>query len=418
MAKYSREQRDRAVDLYVKYERCAADVIRELGYPSKGALLSWYADRLEEERAGVPSRRGERYRRYSDEQKRAAVDHYLEYGRRPGRTMRMLGYPKSKELLMAWIDELAPGRRRPGHGPVPEELKREAVVAVASGRLKSREAAAELGVEASVVGKLETTDARRIQGDARDGDTREEAPDGRGEESRRGAYGVGKHADVRIRASGHGGSVGHAGVHGGQTRALAGPSGRTGRRRRTAAAGEEGAGHRDRDPEGHVGAVGKRAGRRPGKVRPAARRRSSSRPLAKRWARRPEVCCPWWASRAARTTPARRHETARQGLRSAGARARGVRERQAQVRVQADPPGVEGHGNRGQREADHEAHDRARPGAPCSRARSGTARTRASWPRPRRTWWTGISTPNGRTCCGSRTSRSFPSPRARRTCRP
>ena len=39
-----------AVDLYIKYERCAADVIRELGYPSKVALLSWYADRLEEER--------------------------------------------------------------------------------------------------------------------------------------------------------------------------------------------------------------------------------------------------------------------------------------------------------------------------------------------------------------------------------
>ena len=62
---------------------------------------------------------------------------------------------------------------------MPEELKRKAVVAVASGRLKSREAAAGLGVEASVVGKLETTDARRIQGDARDGDTREEALDGR-----------------------------------------------------------------------------------------------------------------------------------------------------------------------------------------------------------------------------------------------
>ena len=151
MAKYSREQRDRAVDLYIKYERCAADVIHELGYPSKVALLSWYADRLEEERTGVPSRRGERYRRYSDEQKQAAVDHYLEYGRRLSRTMRMLGYPKSKELLMAWIDELAPGQRKLRHGPVPEALKREAVVAVASGRLKSREAAAELGVEASVV---------------------------------------------------------------------------------------------------------------------------------------------------------------------------------------------------------------------------------------------------------------------------
>ena len=151
MARYSREQRDRDVDLYVKYERCAADVIHELGYPSKGALLSWYADRLEEERTGVLSRHGERYRRYSDEQKQAVVDRYLEYGRRLSRTMRMLGYPKSKELLMAWIDELAPGRRRPGRGPVPEELKREAVVAVASGRLKSHEAAAELGVEASVV---------------------------------------------------------------------------------------------------------------------------------------------------------------------------------------------------------------------------------------------------------------------------
>ena len=50
MAKYSKEQRDRAVDLYIKYEHCAADVIRELGYPSKVALLSWYAGRLEEER--------------------------------------------------------------------------------------------------------------------------------------------------------------------------------------------------------------------------------------------------------------------------------------------------------------------------------------------------------------------------------
>ena len=117
MAKYSKEQRDRAVDLYIKYECCAADVIRELGYPSKVALLSWYADRLEEERTGVPSRRGERYRRYSDEQKRAAVDHYLEYGKRPGRTMRMLGYPKSKELLMAWIDELAPANAGRGTGP-------------------------------------------------------------------------------------------------------------------------------------------------------------------------------------------------------------------------------------------------------------------------------------------------------------
>ena len=47
-------------------------------------------------------------------------------------------------------------------------------------RAHAREAAAGLGVEASVVGKLETADARRIQGDARDTNTQKEAPDGRG----------------------------------------------------------------------------------------------------------------------------------------------------------------------------------------------------------------------------------------------
>ena len=193
MAKYGKEQRDRAVDLYVRYERCAADVIHELGYPSRGMLPVWYRERLEEERAGRQSTRGKRYRRYTDEQKRAAVDHYLGHGRRLKRTMRALGYPKSHELLTAWIDELAPGRRKLRHGPVPEELKRKAVVAAASGRSESRDAAAGLGVEASVVGKLETADARRIQGDARDTNTQKEAPDGRGGENRRALY-TGGHA--------------------------------------------------------------------------------------------------------------------------------------------------------------------------------------------------------------------------------
>lgn len=151
MAKHSREQRDRAVDLYIKYERCAADVIYELGYPQQGdsAGVVPGTSRGGTHRNTVHPRK--RYRRYTDEQKQSAVEHYLGHGRRLRRTMRALGYPKSHELLTAWIDGLVPGRCKPGHGPVPEELKRKAVVAAASGRLKSREAAAELGVEASVV---------------------------------------------------------------------------------------------------------------------------------------------------------------------------------------------------------------------------------------------------------------------------
>ncbi|OZG66630.1 integrase, partial [Bifidobacterium hapali] len=150
MARYSKEQRRRAVELYVRYECCAADVIRELGYPSREALRMWHHDWLEEQRTGVPSSRGERYARYTAEQKRAAVDHYLTHGRRASRTIRRLGYP-SKTLLAAWIDELAPGERRLCHGPIPEELKREAVLRVASGEMRSRQAAEELGVDSSVV---------------------------------------------------------------------------------------------------------------------------------------------------------------------------------------------------------------------------------------------------------------------------
>lgn len=93
MAKYSKEQRRCAVELYVRYECCAADVIRELGYPSREALRMWHRDWLEEQRTRVPSSRGERYARYTVEQRRAAVDHYLTHGRRSSRTIRRLGYP-------------------------------------------------------------------------------------------------------------------------------------------------------------------------------------------------------------------------------------------------------------------------------------------------------------------------------------
>lgn len=253
---YSRQQRERAVDLYIKYERSAADVIHELGYPSRTILYVWYRERLEEERAGVPSGRGQRHRRYSDGQKQAAVDHCLEYGRRPGRTMRMLGYPKSKELLMAWIDGLAPGQRKLRHGPVPEELKREAVVAVASGRMKSREAAAGLGVQAAVVRNWK----RQMLAKSREEPVSETEREGRresGESGRRAARGS--------EFVGRGRSGGRVGVDAEEGGGAPGPSGRAGRRRRTAAAGEEGARRRDRDSPRDSGAVGKRAGRRPGK---------------------------------------------------------------------------------------------------------------------------------------------------------
>ena len=160
MARYSREQRERAVGLYERYGHSAADVIRELGYPSRGALRIWYRDWLEERRTGIPSGRGERYSRYTDEQKHAAVEHYLTHGRRLSRTMRQLGYP-SHEVLAAWIDELAPGERAVKRGPVADGVRRMAVARLVAGGVTSRQVAAEVGVEASVVrNRVASTAAR------------------------------------------------------------------------------------------------------------------------------------------------------------------------------------------------------------------------------------------------------------------
>ncbi len=64
--------------------------------------------------------------------------------------MRQMGYP-SHEVLAAWIDELAPGERVIRRGPLADKVRRMAVARLAAGGVTSREVAAEVGVEASVV---------------------------------------------------------------------------------------------------------------------------------------------------------------------------------------------------------------------------------------------------------------------------
>ena len=39
---YSREERLQAIELFIKYDRSAAAVIHELGYPSRRQLPQWY----------------------------------------------------------------------------------------------------------------------------------------------------------------------------------------------------------------------------------------------------------------------------------------------------------------------------------------------------------------------------------------
>ena len=129
---YSSEERIRAIKLWLKYDKSLTAVISELGYPSTKMLRTWGKEYLQEQETGVSSRR-QRKGKYSDEQKKAAVEHYFAHGRCLSRTMRALGYP-CQELLSRWCEERAPARRKQNRSRVQcsNEQKQEAVIALCS----------------------------------------------------------------------------------------------------------------------------------------------------------------------------------------------------------------------------------------------------------------------------------------------
>ena len=76
---YSYEDRIRAVELYIKVGKRIGVTIRQLGYPTKNSLKSWYA---EYERC-LDLARGYKTStsKYSLAQREKAVEYYLEHGR-------------------------------------------------------------------------------------------------------------------------------------------------------------------------------------------------------------------------------------------------------------------------------------------------------------------------------------------------
>ena len=106
---YSHKERTRAVELLIQYDMSYSAVIQELGYPSSAeSLRSWYR---EYRNNGELHTGYDKKDRYSDEDKRKAVDYYLEHGKCISRTCRKLGYP-CRAILREWIDELAPDQKR------------------------------------------------------------------------------------------------------------------------------------------------------------------------------------------------------------------------------------------------------------------------------------------------------------------
>ena len=76
---YSYEDRIRAVELYIKLGNRVRATIRQLGYPTKNALKGWH--REYEQRRDLPVGYAARIPKYSRAQKEAAVEHYLAHDR-------------------------------------------------------------------------------------------------------------------------------------------------------------------------------------------------------------------------------------------------------------------------------------------------------------------------------------------------
>lgn len=84
------------------------DVVRLICGPSKWAVRRWHAEFLE---TGEIHGTRVRVSKFTDEEKRTAVDLYLRNGKNASAVVKTLGYP-SRTLLTQWIDELAPGKRK------------------------------------------------------------------------------------------------------------------------------------------------------------------------------------------------------------------------------------------------------------------------------------------------------------------
>ena len=100
---YSYEDRIKAVELYIKYDYSLADTVRELGYPTRHMLSRWYQEYKE---YGELHKKYIKQSNFSEEQKKAVVDYYLEHGRSITRTVRAMGYG-----IMGSVSKCRLGRR-------------------------------------------------------------------------------------------------------------------------------------------------------------------------------------------------------------------------------------------------------------------------------------------------------------------
>ena len=102
---YKYDERLRAVKLYLKLGKRIGATIRQLGYPTKNSLKSWYQEFMERGDLQVAYARSKQ--KFSVDQKNAAIEHYMNHGRCISATINSLGYP-CRGTLTEWVRERFP----------------------------------------------------------------------------------------------------------------------------------------------------------------------------------------------------------------------------------------------------------------------------------------------------------------------
>ena len=144
---YTYEQRILAVNLYQKYGRRVAPVIRELGFPDRHMLVKWVK---EYESTGDLHNCSKREPKFSESEKKSALQYYQEHGESIIVTIKALGYP-SKTTFKRWLNEAFPDRKKycvSGGAMVkfPQEKKEQAVIDLCARAGSAKEVADAHGV--------------------------------------------------------------------------------------------------------------------------------------------------------------------------------------------------------------------------------------------------------------------------------
>lgn len=96
---YTKEQKLKSINLFYQYNRAWVAVIRDLGYPSLGALKSWIKNY---ETDPLLIEKPEKKPKFTTKQQKVAIDYYFDHGQFITKTIHALGYP-SKQTLRKWL---------------------------------------------------------------------------------------------------------------------------------------------------------------------------------------------------------------------------------------------------------------------------------------------------------------------------